>query len=110
VLGRLHERRARIAWKAGRSDEYDASLQLVDRFYRRTANPALIARCERLSEIRRKPSGIRRSSGSGADATTADPVPSVPSAPSVAQNAEGANDPQREAQTVRQTPTERQSA
>jgi hypothetical protein len=111
VLGRLHERRARIAWKAGRSDEYDASLQFVDRFYRRTSNPTLIAKCERLSELRGKSSGVRRassgSSGGADDVTTADPVPSIPSVP---KTAEGADDPQREAQTVRLTQTERQSA
>lgn len=108
VLGRLHERRARIAWKAGRTGDYDASLQLVDRFYRRTSNPVLIAKCERLSELRSKTSMMRRTTGSNADVTTTDPAPSIPSAPLLPETGSGGgDDANREAKTVRLSPTER---
>jgi hypothetical protein len=51
VQGFLHEARARIAWIAGRSDEYNASLAVVERWFRPTGTPALVARWERLAEL-----------------------------------------------------------
>ena len=52
VQGLLHEARARIAWMAGRVEEYDTSLAVVERWFRPTGTPALIAKWERLAELR----------------------------------------------------------
>jgi hypothetical protein len=52
VLGSLHEARARIVWRAGRIEEYAYSLAMVDRWFRPTGTPALIAKCERLAALR----------------------------------------------------------
>jgi hypothetical protein len=52
VQGFLHEARARIAWMAGRADEYDSSLAVVERWFRPTGTPALVARWERLAELK----------------------------------------------------------
>jgi hypothetical protein len=57
VQGFLHEARARIAWTAGLTDEYLLSLTIVEHWFRRTGTPALIAKCERLAELRAGPSG-----------------------------------------------------
>ena len=43
VHGLLHEARARIAWAAGRTDEYARSAEEVERWFRPTETPALIA-------------------------------------------------------------------
>jgi tRNA A-37 threonylcarbamoyl transferase component Bud32/tetratricopeptide (TPR) repeat protein len=50
--GCLHETRARIAWKSGRVAEYVHGLAMVNRWFRATGTPALIARCERLAALR----------------------------------------------------------
>jgi hypothetical protein len=52
VQGLLHEARARIAWMAGRIEEYSVSLAVVERWFRPTGTPALIAKWERLGELR----------------------------------------------------------
>jgi hypothetical protein len=52
VQGFLHEARAHIAWMAGRIDEYDVSLAVVERWFRPTGTPALVARWERLAELK----------------------------------------------------------
>jgi hypothetical protein len=52
VQGLLHEARAKIAWAAGRLDEYDVSRITVERWFRPTGTPALIAKCERLTDLR----------------------------------------------------------
>jgi hypothetical protein len=52
VQGYLHEARARIAWMAGRIDEYDASLAVVERWFRPTGTPSLVAKWERLAELK----------------------------------------------------------
>jgi hypothetical protein len=52
VIGSLHEARARISWKMGQVADYLHSLTLVERWYRGTGTPALIARCERLAALR----------------------------------------------------------
>jgi hypothetical protein len=52
VQGFLHEARARIAWMAGRTDEYDVSLAVVERWFGPTGTPALVARWERLAELK----------------------------------------------------------
>jgi hypothetical protein len=52
VHGFLHEARARIAWAAGRSAEYEASLAATDSWFRATGTPILIARCEQLARLR----------------------------------------------------------
>ncbi len=59
VMGTLHEARARIAWKAGRIDEYARSLTAVDRWFRPTGTAALIAKIERLAELQSARSGPR---------------------------------------------------
>src|SRR5262249_46793335 len=51
VHGRLHETRARIAWKAGRVPEYEHSLAAAERAYRPTGTPALIASLEALARL-----------------------------------------------------------
>jgi hypothetical protein len=51
VMGTLHEARARIAWKAGRIDEYARSLAAVDGWFRPTGTAALVANVERLAEL-----------------------------------------------------------
>jgi hypothetical protein len=58
VQGFLHEARARISWVAGDADQYSLSLALVERWFRRTGTPALIAKCERLAELRSKPLSV----------------------------------------------------
>jgi hypothetical protein len=57
VQGLLHEARARIAWMAGLTEEYSLSLTIVEHWFRRTGTPALIAKCERLGELRMGPGG-----------------------------------------------------
>jgi hypothetical protein len=57
VQGFLHEARARIAWMAGLTDEYNLSVTIVDHWFRRTGTPALIAKCERLADLRTRPGG-----------------------------------------------------
>ena len=52
VQGSLHEARARIAWMAGRADEYNVSLAVVERWFRPTGTPGLIAKWERLAELK----------------------------------------------------------
>jgi tRNA A-37 threonylcarbamoyl transferase component Bud32 len=52
VLGSLYDARARIAWKAERVAEYVHGLSMVERWYRPTGTPALIAKCERLAGLR----------------------------------------------------------
>jgi hypothetical protein len=52
VQGFLHEARARIAWMAGLTEEYSLSLTVVEHWFRGTGTPALIAKCERLAELR----------------------------------------------------------
>lgn len=59
AMGTLHEARARIAWKAGRIDEYARSLSAVDRCFRPTGTAALIAKIERLTELQNAQSGPR---------------------------------------------------
>jgi hypothetical protein len=47
LQGMLHDTRAYICWGAKRVDEYHVSLAQVERWYRATGNPTLIAKCER---------------------------------------------------------------
>jgi len=49
--GLLHETRARICWNAKRFDEFRASRKEVERWFRLTGTPALIAKCERLASL-----------------------------------------------------------
>jgi serine/threonine-protein kinase len=55
VHGPLHEARARICWAAGRVPEYVHSLSIVDRWYRGTGTPALVAKVERLAALQAGP-------------------------------------------------------
>jgi hypothetical protein len=40
---------------AGLTEEYNLSLALVEHWFRRTGTPALIAKCDRLAELRTGP-------------------------------------------------------
>ncbi len=51
VMGSLHEGRARVAAAARDGAELSVHLAEMDRWFRPTRNPALIARCERLAEL-----------------------------------------------------------
>ena len=52
VHGLIHEARAQIAHAAGREGEFAQSAAEVERWLRPLGNPALIAKCERLSGLR----------------------------------------------------------
>ncbi len=77
VQGFLHEARARIAWMAGRTDEYSLSLSLVEHWFRRTGTPALIAKCDRLAELRSGPSSSHGQRAVGATSTSSHAVTGV---------------------------------
>jgi hypothetical protein len=47
----LHEARAYVCWEAKRVAEYEHSLAQVERWFRPTGTPALIAKCERLAAL-----------------------------------------------------------
>jgi hypothetical protein len=53
ALGLLYEARARIAYPAGRKRAYQHSLTQVEKLFRETGTPALIAKFERLAELSR---------------------------------------------------------
>jgi hypothetical protein len=55
LKGLLHECRARIAWQAGRVDDYRRSVSEVERWFRPTGTPALIAKFERLAALSGEP-------------------------------------------------------
>src|SRR5262249_49435073 len=52
VHGMIHEARALIAHSIGREDTLTESALEVERWFRPTANPSLIARCERVAALR----------------------------------------------------------
>jgi hypothetical protein len=60
LQGLFHEARARVAWSAGNTPEYKKSLLEVERWFRPTETPILIARCERLAELESSSTGSRR--------------------------------------------------
>jgi hypothetical protein len=60
TLGLLHEARARIAYKAGRKRDYHFSLTQVERHFRATGTPLLIAKSERLAELHHQPDTARQ--------------------------------------------------
>jgi tRNA A-37 threonylcarbamoyl transferase component Bud32 len=64
ALGLLHEARARIAWGAGRVDEYERSLREVERRFIPTREPALVAKCQRLRDLERS-DGREKERGDG---------------------------------------------
>jgi hypothetical protein len=51
VHGLLNEARARITWRAGNREEYAQSRLEVERWFRPTNTPALIAKCEALAQL-----------------------------------------------------------
>ena len=59
ALGLLHETRAQIAWEAGKVEEYERSLEETERWFLPTKEPALIAKCRRLVELRGDPARRR---------------------------------------------------
>jgi hypothetical protein len=50
--GILHEARARITWSAGMSDRYAISLAEVERLFRSSGSSSLIAKYDRLAQLR----------------------------------------------------------
>jgi len=71
LLGSLHEARARVALLDDDAAGFAADLAETERHFRRTRNPALVARAERLSGIGRT-HALRT-----ARAATAEPVPTI---------------------------------
>jgi hypothetical protein len=57
-LGLLHESRATIAWAAGNTEVYEASLREMERCFLQTEEPSLVTRCRRLAELA-DPSRVR---------------------------------------------------
>ncbi len=51
ALGLLHEARARVSYTAGKKREYHYHMRQMDRWFRPTNTPALIAKCERVAEL-----------------------------------------------------------
>ena len=51
VHGLLNEARARISWGAGNIEEYERCRAEVERLFRPTNTPALIAKCEALAQL-----------------------------------------------------------
>jgi hypothetical protein len=51
LFGMLHEARAQICWNAKLIDRYEHSLAEMERWYRPTGTPALIAKYERLAGL-----------------------------------------------------------
>jgi hypothetical protein len=70
VVGGLHEARARVAFMAGRIDEYKHSLAMTEHWFRGTGTPALIRKCDRLAALAE--SGAARVAATGADPGSAD--------------------------------------
>lgn len=58
TLGTLHAARARIAWMQGDTAELTRHREQMERWFRSTANPALIAQCERMPGFARQPSEL----------------------------------------------------
>jgi serine/threonine-protein kinase len=52
TMGLLYDARARIAWNAGRVEDYETSLRATESYFRPTGTPLLMARCERLAHLR----------------------------------------------------------
>jgi hypothetical protein len=58
-----------------RIEEYERNLAAVERWFRPTGTPALIAKCERLARLRLKPIAFeRRARESGGDETQTGPL------------------------------------
>jgi hypothetical protein len=80
VMGSLHEARARIAFAAGRVQEYARSVAMVERWYRPTGTPALIAKWERLVDLKTGASSRQRAvpdAGDPATTTESGPLATV---------------------------------
>jgi hypothetical protein len=60
LLGLLHETLATIAYKVGRKRDYHFSLTQVERHFRGTGTPLLIAKTERLAELHHQPDTARQ--------------------------------------------------
>jgi hypothetical protein len=72
VHGLLHEARAKISWNAGNRKAYELSRAEVERWFRPTDTPALIAKCERLAELGAAGLNSGHSYPSGSDKTVRD--------------------------------------
>ncbi|HEX5660021.1 MAG TPA: protein kinase [Polyangiales bacterium] len=51
ALGLLHEARARVSYRAGKKREYHFHMTQMEKWFRPTGTPALIAKCERVAEL-----------------------------------------------------------
>jgi hypothetical protein len=51
ALGLLHEARARVSYRAGKKREYHFHMTEMEKWFRPTGTPALIAKCERVAEL-----------------------------------------------------------
>ncbi|MET0285073.1 MAG: serine/threonine-protein kinase [Polyangiales bacterium] len=51
ALGLLHEARARVSYRAGKKREYHYHMTQMEKWFRPTGTPALIAKCERVAEL-----------------------------------------------------------
>jgi hypothetical protein len=51
ALGLIHEARARVSYRAGKKREYHYHMTQMERWFRPTGTPALIAKCERVAEL-----------------------------------------------------------
>jgi hypothetical protein len=100
LQGVIHETRARIAWGAGNTAEYRKSLLEVERWFRPTETPILIARCERLAELDAAGTGKRRAFRPGGNENTTDSK----SGPSTGAASGGGVAAGGEAQTVQANP------
>ncbi len=71
IMGSLHEARARIALAGRDGAGFSLHLESMERWFRPTRNPVLIARCERLSALREPERAGDAALLAGADATLA---------------------------------------
>ena len=69
VHGLLNEARARISWGAGNREEYAQSRLEVERWFRPTNTPALIAKCEALAQLGAAEASERRAAANPDDRT-----------------------------------------
>jgi hypothetical protein len=74
TLGLLHRARAELALSEGDTASFDAHLGAMERLFRPTSNPALIAMCERLRHE------FRRSRTATSGEFSVEPEKTVPSA------------------------------
>lgn len=65
----IHEARARIAAQCNRQADYERSTRETERWSRQTSTSALIAKCERLTELQRKTASVRPNAATSTTST-----------------------------------------